>query len=129
MLGSSGLEKRRPRGDLAAPRSSLKGGTEGDAGLCSLRPGIQGRPGLSMRKKFFTIRVIKHWHRLPNKVGAALGLSVFRRHLGTALSDVLLLSPGAVSQLGLTVSIGPFQLNFFILGHGFKHLGLGDFQI
>lgn len=40
MLGSSGLEKRRPRGDLAAPHSSLRGGTEGGAGLCSLRPDV-----------------------------------------------------------------------------------------
>lgn len=66
--------------------------------------GHMGKPRLGIRKKFFTIRVIKHWHRLPSEVGAALGLSVFRRHLGTALSNVLLLSPGAVSQLGLTVS-------------------------
>lgn len=54
------------------------GSTEGGARLCSLvtdgrthRSGTelhQGRLRLDMRKNFFTVTVVKHTKRLPNKV-------------------------------------------------------------
>ncbi|KFW70396.1 hypothetical protein AS28_03201, partial [Pygoscelis adeliae] len=44
---------------------------------------------LNIRKHFFTERVVKHWNRLPREVVDALSLSVFKRHLDSALNNVL----------------------------------------
>jgi len=46
----------------------------------------EGRSRLDIRKKFFTIRVVRHWHRLPREAVAAPSLEVFKARLDGALS-------------------------------------------
>jgi len=48
-----------------------------------------GRIRLDMRKKFFTRRVVKHWHRLPREAVAAPSLAVFKARLDGALSNLV----------------------------------------
>ncbi|KFQ94506.1 hypothetical protein Y956_13694, partial [Nipponia nippon] len=49
----------------------------------------QGRFRLDIRKHFFTERVAKHWNRLPREAVDAPSLSMFKRHLDNALSNML----------------------------------------
>lgn len=47
---------------------------------------------IGIRKKFFTIRVFRHWNRLPREVREVVGvpwLSEFRRHLDNALNEMI----------------------------------------
>jgi len=44
---------------------------------------------LDIRKKFFPMRVVKHWHRLPREAVAALSLAVFKARLDGALSTLV----------------------------------------
>ncbi|KAK4822133.1 LOW QUALITY PROTEIN: hypothetical protein QYF61_010256 [Mycteria americana] len=62
----------------------------------------EGRIRLDVRKKFFTIRVVKHWNRLPGQVADAPSLEAFKVRLDRALSNVRLLR--APSNLSLNVS-------------------------
>ena len=41
---------------------------------------------MDIRKKFFTIRVVKLWHRLPRDVVDALSLETFKVRLDGALN-------------------------------------------
>jgi len=49
---------------------------------CKLK---EGRFRLDIRKKFFTMRVVKHWNRLPSEAVAAPSLAV----LDEALSNLV----------------------------------------
>ncbi|KFZ51152.1 hypothetical protein N338_04602, partial [Podiceps cristatus] len=49
----------------------------------------QGRFRLDVRKKFFTMRVMKHWNRLPREVVDAPSLETFRARLDGALSNLI----------------------------------------
>jgi len=76
------LEKRRLQGDLVVAfhylqRAYKKDGDKLFSRACCNRTGgngfklIKGRFRLDIRKNFFTMRVVKHWHRLPREVGDA----------------------------------------------------------
>jgi len=49
----------------------------------------EGRFRLDIRKKFFTMRVVKHWNRFPREAVAAPSLAVFKARLDGALSNLV----------------------------------------
>jgi len=53
---------------------------------CKLK---KGRFRLDIRKKFFTLRVVKHWNRLPRESVTAPSLAVFKARLDGALSNLV----------------------------------------
>jgi len=82
-LGLFSLDERRLQGDLIAAFQYLRGAYKKDGDKCFSRAccnrtrdsGFKlkdGRFRLDIRKKFFTIRVVKHWNRLPRQVVDAI---------------------------------------------------------
>jgi len=49
----------------------------------------KGRFRLERRKKFFTVRVVRHWSRLPRKAAAAPSLAGFKARLDGALNNLV----------------------------------------
>ncbi|KFR04380.1 hypothetical protein N306_01178, partial [Opisthocomus hoazin] len=49
----------------------------------------EGRFRLDVKKKFFTMRVVKHWNRLPREAVAAPSLKVVKARLDGALSNLV----------------------------------------
>ncbi|KFV48171.1 hypothetical protein N341_06667, partial [Tyto alba] len=45
----------------------------------------EGRFRLDIRKKYFMMRVVKHWNRLPREVVDVLSLEAFKSRLDGAL--------------------------------------------
>ena len=94
------LEKRRLQEDLIATFQYLKETCrkEGDnlfSKACCDRTRSngfklrEGRFRLDIRQKFFTMRVMKHWNRLPREVVEAPSLEAFKARLGGALSNLI----------------------------------------
>ncbi|PKU46618.1 hypothetical protein llap_3062 [Limosa lapponica baueri] len=99
-LGFFSLEKRRLQRDLTEIFQYLKGAyRRAREGLCVRKCSDrtrgngfkleEGRFRLDIRKKFFTVRVVKHWNRLPREVVDAPSLEVFKARLDGALSNLL----------------------------------------
>jgi len=55
----------------------------------------EGRYTIDIRKQFFTMRVVKHWHRLPREVVDAPFLEIFKVRLDRTL----------ISQIELEMSL------------------------
>ncbi|KFZ47279.1 hypothetical protein N321_08496, partial [Antrostomus carolinensis] len=49
----------------------------------------EGRFRLDIRKKFFSVRVVRHWNRLPKEVVDAPSLEVFKTRVDEALSNLI----------------------------------------
>ena len=49
----------------------------------------EGKFRLDVRKKFFTVRVVRHWNRLPREAVAAPSLAVFKARLDGAWSNLV----------------------------------------
>ncbi|KGL90059.1 hypothetical protein N301_03966, partial [Charadrius vociferus] len=99
-LGLFSLEKRRLQGDLIVAFQYLKGAYK-RAGevlfnrICSDRVREnsfkleEGGFRLDIRKKFFTLRAVRHWNRLPREVVEAPSLEVFKARLDVALGNLV----------------------------------------
>ncbi|KFO99828.1 hypothetical protein N300_02331, partial [Calypte anna] len=49
----------------------------------------EGRFRLDIRKKFFTMRVVRHWNRLPREVVEAPSPEFFKARMDGALSSLM----------------------------------------
>ena len=96
----SSLKKRRLQGDLIVAFQYLKGACrkarEGVfTRVCSDRMKgnsyklEEGRFILDTRKKFFTVRMVRQWNRLPSEVVGATSVEVFKARLDGALSNLV----------------------------------------
>ena len=94
-------EERRLWGDLTAAFQYLKGVYKKAGERLFTRAGRDrtrsngsklkgGRFRLDGRKKFFPVRVVRHWNRLPREVAqCAASLEVFQARLDGALSNLV----------------------------------------
>jgi len=111
-LGLFSLEKRRLRGHLAAFQC-LKGACRKEednlfSRACCDRTRTngfkvrEGRFRLDIRKKFFAMRVVKPWHRLPRAVVDASSLETLQVRLDGTLSNLIHLKMSLLTarQLG-----------------------------
>jgi len=94
------LEKRRLREDLIAVFQYLKGAYRKEwenifSRACCGRTrnsGFKVREGrfrLDIRKKFFTVRVVKHWDGLPREAVKVPSLETFKARLDRTLSNLV----------------------------------------
>ncbi|KAK4822091.1 hypothetical protein QYF61_009728 [Mycteria americana] len=112
-LGLFSLEKRRLWGDLIVDFQYLKGAYEKDGDklfnrACSNRTRAngfklnEGRFRLDIRKKFFIMRRVRHWNRLPREVVDAPSLETFKVRLDRALSNLIELKMSLLAAGGWT---------------------------
>ena len=121
-LGSFSREKRRLCGDLAAAMRYYEGALRKDGeGLltreCSDKTtgnGFNLREGsfrLDTRKKFFPVRSVRCWKKLPRAAVAAPCLELFKARLDGALSKLVWWKASLPTAEGLELDDleGPFQ--------------------
>ncbi|KFQ65022.1 hypothetical protein N334_09419, partial [Pelecanus crispus] len=100
VLGLFSLEKRSLQGDPIAAFQYLKGAYRKDGDnlfskACCDRTRSndfklkEGRFRLDIRKKFFTVRVVKNWNGLPREVVEPPSLETFKVRLDGALSNLM----------------------------------------
>ncbi|PKU39264.1 hypothetical protein llap_10432 [Limosa lapponica baueri] len=92
-FGLFSLEKAAIWGHHIAACRYLKGAykKDGDRRFRARGNGFklkEGRFRLDIRKKFFTVRVVKHWNGLPREVVDAPSLETFKVKLDGALSNL-----------------------------------------
>jgi len=61
----------------------------------------EGRFKPDRRKKFFTMRVVKHWHRFPRQLVDAPSLETFKARLDGALNNLIELKMSLLTAGGL----------------------------
>ena len=94
------LKKRRLRGDLIAAFQYLKGAYKQEGSQLFTRvdnsrtrgSGFklkEGRFRLDIKGKFFTLRVVRCWNRLPREIVDALSLEMFKAKLDGALGSLV----------------------------------------
>ena len=49
----------------------------------------EGRLRLDIRKRFFTVRVVRHWNRLPREAVDARSLEAFKARLDVAVRNLV----------------------------------------
>ena len=97
-LGLFSLEKRRLQKNLIAAFTYLKGSNrkKGDrlfSRVCCYRTrgnGFkikEGRFRLDIRKKYFTVRMVRHWNRLPSDIVDAPSLETLKARLDQSLGN------------------------------------------
>jgi len=100
-LGLFSLEERRLWGDLIAAFQYVKRAYKKAGGGLFTRAWSDRTRGngfkrkerrfrLDVRKKFFTVWVVRPWHRLPREAVAATSLAVFKARLDGALSNLVI---------------------------------------
>jgi len=111
-LGLFSLKQRSLQGDLAAFQY-LKGAYKKDeenifSRACCYRTRSngfklsEGRFRLDIRKKFFTVRVVKHWNWLPREIVEAPSLETFQVRLDGALNNLIQLKMSLLTAGGLS---------------------------
>ena len=99
-LGLFSVGKRKLQEDVMAAFQYLKGGykKEGDrifSRICCDRTRgngfkvTEGRFRLDIRKGFLTLRLVRHWHRLPREVVDTLSPKAFKLRMDRALSNLM----------------------------------------
>ena len=91
-LGLFSLKKRRLQGDLIAAFQYLKGAYKQEGSQLFERVGNsklrEGRLRLDVRGKFFTVRVVMCWNRLPREAVGAPSMEMFKTRLDGALGSL-----------------------------------------
>ena len=111
-LGLFSLEKKTLWGDLIVAFQYLKGACRKDgyhlcSKACCERIRIndfklwEGRFRLDIRKKFFRVKVVKHWNGLSREVVGAPSLETFKVRLDGALSSLIWLKMSLLIAGGL----------------------------
>lgn len=99
-LGLCSLEKRKPWGDLIMVFQYLKEAYRKDGEGVLIREFWdrikgnvfklkEGRISLDVRKKLFTVRVVRQWNMLPRKFVCAPPLEAVKDRLDGALSNLI----------------------------------------